>query len=235
MSQPDGLRPCDVEVTELGMGHNQCCKNRRAPKTAKEFFALNYPSNPHGHDEVNNRLHNPEPVPVKFKKKIHKKIRKGWYFRIADEPYFLDGSGSGEPRGKVHGYEHKPASKRPDVNPVSPGDRVVCFNAANLKMLAPKDPGGPLELYGGLEVAIHQADDHAGEEAAPLWLGAGDSCRVATGSARLREPARPASRRPLPATRSRSSCRKYWIPIPQIATDRTDGSIDRRKMKQTHP
>lgn len=130
------------------MGHNQCCKNRRAPKTAKEFFALNYPPNPHGHDEVNNRVHNPEPVPVKFKKQIHKKIRKGWYFRIADEPFLLDGSGSGDPRGKVHGYEHKPPSKRPDVNPVNPGDRVVCFNAANLKMLAPKDPGGPLEPYG---------------------------------------------------------------------------------------
>jgi hypothetical protein len=139
-------------VTELGVGHNTCCRNRKAPKTPEQFFALNYPSNPHGHDEVNNRVHNPERVRVTFEKEIHKKIRKGWYFRMKGDPDLLDGSGDGKARGKVRGYVHKkvkPGDKKPVVNPVNPGDRVVCFNAANLKMLAVPKPGGPLlEPYG---------------------------------------------------------------------------------------
>ena len=40
-------------------GHENCCKGRTAPKTRAQFMALNYPSNPDGHSDVNNRLHNP--------------------------------------------------------------------------------------------------------------------------------------------------------------------------------
>jgi hypothetical protein len=137
----------DLAMSNNRAGHAHCCKNRKAPRTSSAFFALNYPSNPSGHKEVNNRLHNHERVPVEFKKPIHYKIRKGWYFRLSGTPDILDGSGDGKSRGKVVGFEHKSPDKNPEVNPKTPGDSVVCLNAANLKWLL-VEPQSKLQAYG---------------------------------------------------------------------------------------
>lgn len=110
-------------------GHNNCCKNRKAPKTRAQFAALNYPPNP-GHEDVRNRLQNPEKVPVKYKKPEHARTRKGWWFRLKPSnpgPPFLDGSGDGKQRGTI--------AAATGITPVTPGDRLICLNACNLKEL----------------------------------------------------------------------------------------------------
>lgn len=123
-------------------GHKNCCKGRRAPKTVAEFAALNYPSNPTGKKDEDNRIHNPEHVPVTFKKDIHKRIRKGWWIRLKKDaaPVLLDGSGDGVSRGIVDMFGD------PDVVPHG-GARIVCLNAASLKKL-PIEPGGKPVLCG---------------------------------------------------------------------------------------
>ena len=123
--------------------HSTCCKNRKAPKTVAAFAALLYPSNP-GHDDNKNRVHNPVKIPVKYERPNHKVYRKGWWFRLdpgKPSPFLLDGSGDGKARGAVRACQGiKPHPSRPD-------DRLVCFNACNLKMLKPPGQNTPV-LHG---------------------------------------------------------------------------------------
>ncbi|NUP10825.1 MAG: hypothetical protein HOW73_32680 [Polyangiaceae bacterium] len=122
-------------------GHKTCCKKYKRPKTIAAFAALCYPPNPSGHSDVKNRVHNPEHVPVKYKEPHHKKLRKGWWFRLDPNkpgPFLMDGSGDGKPRGYVK------SSNGIEPHPNHPNDRLVCFNATNLKRLKPEGASSPV-------------------------------------------------------------------------------------------
>lgn len=117
-------------------GHQNCCKGRKAPTTRAQFMALDYPSNPGGHSDVNNRIHNPrEGNLVDYTKT--KTMRKGWWFplqQVTPGPALLDGSGDGKARGFI--------IKSNGVVPRNPKSRLVCLNACNLKtMPVPVAPG----------------------------------------------------------------------------------------------
>jgi hypothetical protein len=139
-------------------GHSRCCKGRKTPKTRAQFAALNYPSNPSGHSDNHNRIHNPERVPVRYQKPIHKKYRKGWWFRLKGDagPVLLDGSGDGVARGQVVSCK--------GIDPATKGDRLVCLNASNLKVL--RLPDGTKKLCGftwNVGLVKQQAVDGQGE------------------------------------------------------------------------
>lgn len=150
-------------------GHGSCCKGRKAPKTVSQFAALNYPPNASGHRDQDNRIHNPEHVPVTYVNPKQKVTRGGWWFRMKPDahPPLFDGSGDGKPRGTVGHFADK------GIVPKTPTDRLLCFNAANLKTLPM--PGGGKEVCAFtwyVTLNKNQPSDAAGSSVAPAsgWV-----------------------------------------------------------------
>jgi len=123
-------------------GHDNCCKNYSRPKTLAQFAALTYPSNPGGHSDIKNRIHNTgqtiEADPQwAAENKSSVKLRKGWWFKLdtTKDVHLLDGSGDGMSRGIIRGSNGWKAKS---------GLPVLCFNACALKMLTPPGASAPV-------------------------------------------------------------------------------------------
>lgn len=137
------------------MSHKSCCSNYHRPRTVAEFAALCYPSNPTGHSDIKNRIHNPESALValdpKWKKTSSYKLRKGWWFKLdpSKVTHLMDGSGDAKSRGVV--------KKSLGVEAKSKKGRLVCFNACNLKKLTP--PGGTKPVLCGFSWQLSLGDN----------------------------------------------------------------------------
>jgi len=136
------------------MSHKTCCSKYKRPTTVAAFTALCYPSNPAGHSDIKNRIHNPEskfiPIDKAWKKTASYKLRKGWWFRLDTSKitHLLDGSGDAKSRGVV---------KKSGGVEAKGNARLVCFNACALKKLTP--PGGTKPVLHGFTWQVSLGDN----------------------------------------------------------------------------